>query len=140
MLDHSQKKDESDDNDSEKKFNADDTAGDHRKKYHTLTDAEIISQAFVFFAAPLLQKAYLLTVLDVGFMFVGFLAVMLAEGLALSVLLRLERKWQWRPATSFLLFTGLMALNIFHFFFVVMYFVSKLKQVRAFALVQERRR
>jgi hypothetical protein len=51
MLDHSQKKDESDDNDSEKKFNADDTAGDHRKKYHTLTDAEIISQAFVFFAA-----------------------------------------------------------------------------------------
>jgi hypothetical protein len=51
MLDHSQKKDERDDINSEKKFNTDDTADDHRKKHHTLTDAETISQAFGFFAA-----------------------------------------------------------------------------------------
>jgi hypothetical protein len=78
-----------------------------------------VALAFVFFAAPLVQKAYILTSLDASFMFIGFLAVMLAEGLALAVVLRLARKWQWRPVTSFLLATGLMALNVFHFFFVV---------------------
>lgn len=78
-----------------------------------------VALAFVFFAAPLVQKAYILTSLDASFMFIGFLTVMLAEGLALAVVLRLERKWQWRPVTSFLLATGLMALNVFHFFFVV---------------------
>jgi len=61
----------------------------------------------------------MLTVLDVSFMSIAFQAVMLAEGLALAVVLRMERKWQWMPATSFLLAIGLMALNVFHFFFVV---------------------
>ena len=75
--------------------------------------------SFVFFAAPLVQKAYILTALDASFMLFGFFGVMLAEGLTLTVLMRLERKWQYMPITSFLLAAGLMALNVFHFFFVV---------------------
>jgi len=78
-----------------------------------------IALAFVFFAAPLVQKAYILTILDVGFMFIAFSAVMLVEGLALAFVLRVERERQYRPVSSFLLATGLMALNVFHFFFVL---------------------
>ena len=87
------------------------------------TDREIltvfVALAFVFFAAPLVQKSYVVTVLDVIFIFISFVAVILIEGVGLVGVLRLERRWQWMPVTSFLLAAGLMAANVFHFFFVV---------------------
>lgn len=75
--------------------------------------------SFVFFVAPLVQKASFVTLLDAGFISSCFLILIFTEWCLLLLLRMPEQYFRILPIVSSLFAAGMLVVNVFHLFFVV---------------------